>query len=166
VHHRSVTEKDQGKGTDDGRKAVFRIPGTAYLAIIFLIVCVTPTAFGGVPGLQVIYLVPILLFVFVLRTRTVATPAGLTVRTMFGKRELPWAALKGLALTNKSKVRAVLQDESQITLPTVRTRHLPVLSLISEGRLKDPSGVLDEDRSNDLSEDARKDSQKGDQGGE
>jgi hypothetical protein len=92
----------------------------------------------------VIYVFPLGLLVFVLRTRTVADSTGLTVRTMFGHRELPWSALKGLALTDKSKVRAVLTDDSQITLPTVRTRHLPVLSLVSGGRLEDPSGLTTE----------------------
>ncbi|HET6705765.1 MAG TPA: PH domain-containing protein, partial [Amycolatopsis sp.] len=38
--------------------------------------------------------------------------------------------------------QAVLQDDTKVPLPTVRTRHLPVLSLVSEGLVADPSGVL------------------------
>src|SRR5690348_2674197 len=100
--------------------------------------CLAPTAFADVPGLWVLYVVPLALIVFVVRTRTVATARGLSVRTMFGHRELPWETLKGLAITDRAKVRAVLADDTQVPLPTVRTRHLPVISLVSEGRLKDP----------------------------
>ncbi|QRP44537.1 PH domain-containing protein [Amycolatopsis sp. FDAARGOS 1241] len=140
-----MAEEKQDKRADEGRKAVFKIPNTAYMAIALLTVCVTPIALGEINGLQWLYIFPVALFVFVLRTRTVATRAGLEVRTVFGKRDLPWSALKGLAITDRARVRAVLGDDTQITLPTVRTRHLPVLSLVSEGKIKDPSGVLSED---------------------
>ena len=136
--------QEQAEGKAEGKKAVFKIPRTALLAIAFLVLCMTPVALGEFHWLAVIYVFPLGLLVFVLRTRTVADSTGLTVRTMFGHRELPWSALKGLALTDKSKVRAVLTDDSQITLPAVRTRHLPVLSLVSGGRLEDPSGLTTE----------------------
>ena len=79
---------------------------------------------------------------FVIRTRTIATREGLATRTMFGHRDVPWSALKGLAITKKSRVQAVLKDDTKVPLPTVRTRHLPVLSLVSEGLVADPSGLL------------------------
>jgi hypothetical protein len=140
-----VAKKQQEQRADEGRKAVSRIPTTAYIAIGLLTVCVTPVALGEIGGFQWLYVFPIALFVFVLRTRTVADREGLQVRTLFGKRDLPWTSLKGLAIA-KARVRAVLQDDTQIALPTVRTRHLPVLALVSEGKIKDPSGVLsDED---------------------
>jgi hypothetical protein len=138
VHHFRVAEKQQ----DEGRKAVFRIPRTSFMAIALLTICVTPIALGEIPYLQWLYLFPIALAVFVVRTRTVATREGLAIRTMFGKRDVPWSALKGLAITKKSRVQAVLKDDTKVPLPTVRTRHLPVLSLVSEGLVADPSGVL------------------------
>ncbi|WAL64346.1 PH domain-containing protein [Amycolatopsis cynarae] len=138
------------KQPEPGRKAVFRIPGTAFLAIVFLMVCLIPVSFNGVPGLWALYLVPLGLILFVVRTRTVATAQGLAIRTMLGHRDLPWEALKGLAITKRSKVRAVLGDGSQITLPTVRPRHLPVISLASGGRVKDPSGLTDDITPEDL----------------
>ncbi|WP_410671184.1 PH domain-containing protein [Amycolatopsis sp. cmx-4-68] len=139
VHHFRVAEKEQ----DEGRKAVFRIPRTSFMAIALLTICVTPIALGEIPYLQWLYLFPIALAVFVVRTRTVATREGLAVRTMFGHRDVPWSALKGLAITKKSRVQAVLEDDTKVPLPTVRTRHLPVLSLVSEGLVADPSGLLD-----------------------
>lgn len=145
MHHSLVAEKEQDQRADEGRKAVFKIPSTAYMAIALLTVCVTPIALGEINGLQWLYIFPIALFVFVVRTRTVATREGLAVRTVFGKRDLPWSALKGLAITGRARVRAVLGDDTQVTLPTVRTRHLPVLALVSEGKIKDPSGVLSDE---------------------
>jgi hypothetical protein len=132
-------EEQGGAGARQPR-AIFKIPSTALLAIAFLVMCMTPVALGEVPWLWVIYVFPLALLFFVLRTRTVADQNGLSVHTMFGHRDIPWSALKGLALT-KAKVRAVLTDDSQITLPTVRTRHLPVLSIVSGGRLEDPTGL-------------------------
>ncbi|MBN9744386.1 hypothetical protein DMP23_25480 [Amycolatopsis sp. A1MSW2902] len=145
MHHSCVAKKQQDQRADEGRKAVFRIPTTAYLAIGLLTVCVTPIALGEIGGFQWLYVFPLALLVFVARTRTVATREGLHIRTVFGKRDLPWSSLKGLAITNKARVRAVLGDDTQVSLPTVRTRHLPVLALVSEGKIQDPSGVLSDE---------------------
>ncbi|MEV6641161.1 PH domain-containing protein [Amycolatopsis sp. NPDC051371] len=130
------------KEQDEGRKAIFRIPRTSFMAIALLTICVTPIALGEIPYLQWLYIFPIALAVFVIRTRTIATREGLATRTMFGHRDVPWSALKGLAITKKSRVQAVLKDDTKLPLPTVRTRHLPVLSLVSEGLVADPSGQL------------------------
>lgn len=139
MHHLRVAEKQQ----EEGRKAVFRIPRTSFMAIALLTICVTPIALGEIPYLQWLYVFPIALAVFVVRHRTVATRSGLAVRTMFGHRDIPWSALKGLSITKRSRVQAVLKDDTKVPLPTVRTRHLPVLSLVSEGLIADPSGVLE-----------------------
>lgn len=137
-HHHCVAEEKEG------RKAIFRVPAISLVGVAFLVVCLAPTAFAGIPGLWALYVVPLAMLVFVVRTRTVATAKGLTVRTMFGHRELPWEALKGLAISPRAQVRAVLADDTQVPLPTVRTRHLPVISLVSEGRFADPSGLTDD----------------------
>ncbi|MEV6911637.1 PH domain-containing protein [Amycolatopsis sp. NPDC051071] len=139
-----MAEEKQQEQANEVPKAVFKIPNTALLAIAFLVVCVTPVAFGDVPYLQWLYVFPIALAVFVIRTRTTATAEGLAVRTMFGRRDLPWSSLKGLAITDKAKVKAVLKDDTKVALPAVRTRHLPVISLVSAGRMADPSGLTDD----------------------
>ncbi len=139
-----VVEEKQQEQANEAPKAVFKIPNTALLAIAFLVVCVTPVAFGDVPYLQWLYVFPIALAVFVIRTRTTATAEGLEVRTLFGHRDLPWSSLKGLAITDKAKVQAVLKDDTKVALPAVRTRHLPVISLVSAGHMADPSGLTDD----------------------
>jgi hypothetical protein len=93
----------------------------------------------------VIFLVPIGLIVWVLRYRTTADAAGLTVRRVLTRRALPWSSLKGLRLTKRAGVRAVLTDDTEVALPAVRTRHLPALALVSGGRLNDPLASLSED---------------------
>ncbi|MDQ0376831.1 PH domain-containing protein [Amycolatopsis thermophila] len=128
----------------EGRKAIFRVPLITLLFVVFLAVCMIPAAFADVPGLWVMYVIPIGMAVYVLRTRTIASTRGLSVRTVFGHREMPWSSLKGLTISKKAKVSAVLADGSEVALPTVRTRHLPVISLVSEGRMEDPSGLTDD----------------------
>ncbi|WP_018682125.1 PH domain-containing protein [Actinokineospora enzanensis] len=119
-------------------RLVFRVPTVAVLAALLFAICATPVAFGA-PGLVAIYLIPIAAVVWVLRVRTTATADGLTVRGVVGSRALPWASLKGFRLSPKGQVRAVLTDDREVPLPSVRTRHLPALSLVSGGRLADPT---------------------------
>jgi hypothetical protein len=125
-------------------RLLFRVPATAVLAALLLAVAAVPFAFGA-PGFYVIFLVPIGLIVWVLRYRTTADAAGLTVRRVLTRRALPWSSLKGLRLTKRAGVRAVLTDDTEVALPAVRTRHLPALALVSGGRLNDPLASLSED---------------------
>ncbi len=144
----TATRRDDEHGTgsgagshEKGSKAVFRVPGTALIGVLMLFMCMFPFA-ATLPYLLVLLLVPIVLALWIVRTRTVATREGLTVRTLLGTRDLPWDAIKGFTITPKSTIVAVLADDTGVPLPSVRTRHLPVLSLVSEGRVPDPSGVL------------------------
>lgn len=123
-------------------RLVFRIPATAVLAALLLAVAATPFAFAA-PLLFLIYLVPIGAIVWVLRLRTVADAEGLVARTLFGRHVLRWGDIRALRVSERSWVRAVLEDDREQTLPTVRTRHLPALALISGGRLADPTEPAD-----------------------
>jgi hypothetical protein len=58
---------------------------------------------------------------------------------MFGRRVVPWSDIRAFRVSERSWVRAVVEDGKELPLPTVRTRHLPALSLISGGRLEDPT---------------------------
>lgn len=141
-----MADEQRERQPERGRKAVFKVPSIALLAVAFLAFCMTPVALGEVQGLEWLYVFPLALLVYVLRMRTVADADGLTVRTVFGRHEMRWSALKGLSIAGrrKSKVRAVLADGTMVTLPTVRPRHIPVLSLVSRGLVPDPSGILDD----------------------
>jgi hypothetical protein len=122
-------------------RLVFRIPGVAVLGALLIAVAATPIVVVG-HWLFLIYLIPLAAIAFILRTRTTADGEGLVVRTVLTNRTLPWSGLKGLRLTKRSGVRAVLTDDREVALPSVRTRHLPALSLISGGRLDDPTAEV------------------------
>lgn len=122
------------------KRIVFRIPATALLAVGLVAICVTPVAWG-LPGLQVIYLVPVGLAYWVLRNRTTVDSERLIARGLFGSTVLPWEQVKALRVPRKGWLRAVREDDSEVPLPAVRLMHVPALSLISGGRVPDPTAV-------------------------
>ncbi|GAA1241022.1 PH domain-containing protein [Prauserella halophila] len=130
------------------RRAVFRVPSVSLLTIPILLFCITPIAFS-VPGLQLLYLIPVAVVVWVLRVRTIATSEGLTARALTTTRSIPWDDLSGLSVTEKAAIRAALTDGTTVALPYVRLHHVPVLSLLSDGRIPDPSGALAGDMTSD-----------------
>lgn len=114
------------------------MPGVTIFVAAFVMICATPLAWSAF-WLTPVYLLPIGYIVWVVRTRTVADADGLTTRTLFSSRRLTWSELKGLTITSRAEVRAVLTDDSEVRLPTVRTRHLPVLAYVSGGHVTDPT---------------------------
>ncbi|MGH3941746.1 MAG: PH domain-containing protein [Pseudonocardiaceae bacterium] len=115
----------------------FRPPLTSLIAVWGLAVCLTPVAFG-IPGLQVLYLGPLAIAVWLLRTRTVAGPETIVTHQVRGARSVTWSDLEGLRIDERSRVWAVLRGGKEIRLPSVRARDLPTLSSVSQGRLPDP----------------------------
>lgn len=121
----------------------FRLPRSAYLAVLFLLFCAAPIAFsadggneGGPAGLTwrvVFLLVPALAAVFIARTATVVSPDGLRIRAAFGSRSIRWGAVRGLSV-NGNSIYVVLLDGS-VRLPCVRVSDLAELSRASGGRL-------------------------------
>ncbi len=120
------------------RKIVFRIPASSYVAVVFLIVCASFLAVAG-PFFTLVYLLPIGLFVWIMRTRTEVDADRLVVRRVLTRTVIPWSRVASLRLVDKGWIRAVRTDGGEIALPSVRTRHLPALALISGGRLTDPT---------------------------
>jgi hypothetical protein len=118
----------------DSATVTFRLPLTALLGVFGLIVCMTPVAFG-VPGLQVLYLVPLALAVWIVRTRTVVDPDTVVTYRVWRSRRIVWSDLAGLRVDDQSRVFAVLRTGDEVGLPAVRARHLPVLAAVSGGRL-------------------------------
>ena len=115
----------------------FRPPLTGLIAVWGLAVCVTPVAFGA-PGLQVLYLLPLAITVWLLRTRTIVGPDAMVAHRVTGSRSLGWSEISALRVDERSRIWAVLHDGAEVWLPVVRARDLPVLSSASRGRLPDP----------------------------
>ncbi len=120
--------------------ATFRIPRTALIGVYALAVCATPVAFA-VPGLEVLYALPVGLAVWLLRTRTVADAEAIVVHRVVRSRRLPWSDIEGLRVPERSWIRVVLGTGEEVALPAVRARDLPVLAQVSGGRIDDPSAV-------------------------
>jgi hypothetical protein len=121
----------------------FRLPLTALIGVFGLLVCMTPVAFG-VPGLQVMYLGPLALAVWLVRTRTVVGPETMVAYRVWGSRSIAWSDIAGLRIDDRSRVSAVLRAGDEVGLPTVRARDLPVLAALSQGRLPDSLGEVRE----------------------
>jgi hypothetical protein len=122
------------------KKLVFRIPATALLAAGLIAICVTPVAWA-VPGLQALYVLPLGYAYWVVRNRTTVTEEELVARGVFGTTTVRWDEVKSIRLAEKGWLKAVRQDDTEVTLPAVRFMHLPALSLVSGGRVPDPSVV-------------------------
>ena len=134
MHHSDVAEKLS--------KVVFRLPPTANLAPLLLLVTATPFAFAA-PYLWLVYIVPVALIVWIMRNRTTADPEGLYARYTFSHRTLTWDQLTSLKLERRGKVSAVTGDSTVTPLPGVRLRHMSLLSQLSGGRIPDPSPVAE-----------------------
>ncbi len=121
-------------------RAVFRVSPLVVLFALALAVCATPVAFGA-PFLWLVYLVPLGIVVWVLRTRTVADAEGLRVRRVAGGRRVGWDAVTALRLDDRARVHAVLDGGEELALPAVHVRDLHVLAVASGGRVPDPSAA-------------------------
>ncbi len=117
---------------------MFRISPLSLLAVAALTICATPVAFGA-PGLELVYLVPLGLIVWILRTRTTADAETVAARGVLRSRRVPWPDITALRLRTRSRVSAVLTDGTELPLPAVHLRDLPTLAAVSGGRLPDPT---------------------------
>ena len=124
-------------------RAVFRISPLMILFAFALGICAIPVAFGA-PYLWLIYLVPVAVVVWTLRTRTVVDTDGMRVRRLVGGRRVPWDAVGGLRVDRRNTVHAVLTEGGEVTLPAVHVRDLLALAAASGGRLPDLTGDASE----------------------
>lgn len=120
-------------------RLVFRRSPLALAGAAFFLVAAIPFAFGA-PWFWLVYLVPLGYAYWILRLRTVVDDESVTARRLLASRRVPWSEISSLRLGKKSRVSAVLTDDSELPLPTVRVRDLPALAAVSGGRLPDPAG--------------------------
>jgi hypothetical protein len=117
---------------------VFRNSPLAVLAAIAFMVCFTPVALT-VPGMTVLYLIPIAMVFWVLRLRTTVDADTIAARGTLRTQRVDWADVTALRLRTRSRISAVLNSGAELPLPAVHVRDLPVLAMMSGGRLPDPS---------------------------
>ncbi len=115
--------------------ATFRLPGSAYLAVVFLALCVTPLVTRA--EFAVVYVVPVLAAAFIARSATIVDSGAITVRAILRSERLTWEHVRGLVV-REDKISVSLDDGTVVRLPYVRVRHLAVLSQASDGRVPAP----------------------------
>ncbi|WP_245671453.1 PH domain-containing protein [Nocardia amamiensis] len=131
--------------TGSARNAtVIRIPRLAFLGVFILLMCVFFPFVGWPAGLWWLLLIPVVVLVWVLRTQTAVSDAGLDLRTLFGSRHLDWAQVKGVRIPKRGYVRADLTDGTEAKLPAVSYDRLRDLAAASNGRIPDPFAVPEE----------------------
>jgi hypothetical protein len=114
----------------------------AYVVVLLLLFGTIPLAFTrdgaeessaalGVRSLLIV--IPVLAAVFIARWATFVDADGIRVRALFGQRHLPWSAIRGLQVRERS-VYAVLADGA-LRLPCVHVTELSAVARASGGRL-------------------------------
>lgn len=67
---------------------------------------------------------PVAVSMWAWRTGIDVTVEGITVRRVFGSREIPWPLIDGFA-TGSEGVQAILADQSQVKLNPLKRENLP-----------------------------------------
>jgi hypothetical protein len=115
------------------QRTVLKHPGSAYLIVAFVALCITAVVHSPLPAL--LYLVPIAAAGYVGRTATVVDADGLHARALLGSQLVPWERLRGLRLTESGAVYAVDANGTQLKLPCVRSTKLQPLIAAAGGRI-------------------------------
>lgn len=118
---------------DKPAPVIFRVPPVSVLAVLTLVVCVSPIAMSSW-WLSWLFAVPLLVWVWIVRRRTVIDTENVTIRTVLGSRVIGWDEIRLLRVVGRHGVTAVLSG-AEVRLPEVRVRHLPLLAERSGGRL-------------------------------
>src|SRR4051794_18182170 len=136
--------------TEPAKTAVFRLPRTAYLIVVFLVFGTVPLAFTDIAferdstgsvvapptavGWQTaLLLLPVIAIVFIARWATFVGADGVRVRAAFGSRRFAWDEIRGLQLGERD-VYLVLADGA-VRLPCVHVNSLAEVARASGGRL-------------------------------
>jgi hypothetical protein len=119
--------------------ATFRaVPTVALVAVAFGALCLSPIAFQG-GAWFLLFLVPVAIAVWVVRTHTRVDEEGLHVRRLVGTRSVGWSSLSGLRLPEKGWVRAVPTEGREVELRGVRIRDLGRVAEASGNRISAPT---------------------------
>jgi hypothetical protein len=117
--------------------ARLRMSRTALLPVAVLTVCAVPLATAG-PWGPLVLLVPAAVAAWVLRVGVDVGEDGLTVRSLVGRRRVPWSELAGIRVARRGELWLVTTGGTEVRLPVMRARDLPRLAALSGGRIGIP----------------------------
>jgi hypothetical protein len=110
----------------------------AHVAIGFLWVALVAVFFAGPAWFILLFLIPLLLSIFVMRYRTVADRDTVTARTMLRSKTVRWDDIDGLRFGRTAWAVAQRRDGTELSLPAVTFSTLPRLAAASGGRVPNP----------------------------
>ena len=93
---------------------------------------------AATPWLLLVLVVPVVLAAGVVRSGVDVGEAGVTVRSLAGERTVPWGEVAGLRVGRRAELWLVTTAGTEVRLPALRARDLPVLSTASGGRFPAP----------------------------
>lgn len=118
--------------------ARLRMSRTALFPVGLLAVSTVPLAFAAA-WTPVLLLIPLLATLWVLRAGVDISDDGLTVRSTFRQRHVPWAGVAGIRAAPRGDLWLVTTAGTEIRLPVLRARDLPRLAAFSGGRIEVPA---------------------------
>ena len=127
-------------------RAVLQVSRAALLGVLEFLVGTGPFVAADTARWGWLVLLPLLSAAWVLRVRTTADADGLTARSTFRTRTVPWAEVDGVRFPRRGWGRAVLHDGSEVWLPGVGFNDLRALAVVSGGRVPDPFAAAEQAR--------------------
>jgi len=134
----TITHTDGESAAQVPLPATFRLPRLSYFSVGFTLFAVWIVAGAAIDYLGWLFILPVLQIAWMLRIKTIVTETGLTAVSTFGRHDVAWDQISGLQFRKWGAVRAVLVDKTQIRLPAITFRDMPLLSSASRGRIPDP----------------------------
>ena len=123
--------------------ARLRMSRTALLPVAVLALCAVPLAFAA-PWTLVVLLVPAVVAAWVLRVGVDIGDDGITVRSLVGRRRVPWSELAGIRVAEDHRLWLVTTHGTEVRVPVMRARDLPRLAELSGGRIAVPAPPADQ----------------------
>jgi hypothetical protein len=117
--------------------ARLRTSRTALLPVLLLALCMIPAAAAARWG-ALLFLLPAVAAVRVLRVGVDVGGDGVTARSLAGARHVPWHRIAGLRVGRRATLWLVTTEGTQVRLPGLRVRDLPRLAAASGGRIPAP----------------------------
>lgn len=123
------------------KKLIFKTPMVALVGVAFFALCESTVALTSYWA-ALLYLIPVAAVIWIVRTRTVIDSEQVVIRRVLGKRVINWSDIAYLRVREYKWIAARLTNGKEVPLPAVRTMHVPVLSLITKGRVGDPTAPV------------------------
>ncbi len=114
--------------------ARFRTNRATLLGVLAFALCLT-TLTAASPWFLLVLLVPAVLAAWVLRTGFDVDGDAVTIRSLLGRRRVPWSEVAGVRVGERGDLWLVTTGGTEVRLPAVRARDLPAIGRASEGRI-------------------------------